>query len=183
MHSLADARAEVRRSSGGGFAFLIANGFGWLAAGTVGLVLGPKAGAWALLFQGGVTLPLAFGLERALGFPQMSRNNPLLPLVIQLAMTQVIALPAVILVIQLNHALLPVAFAAVVGGHFLPYAWLQATKTYIVLAVVVGLLPWVATMVIGRGILPYLPLAVAFALIAGAFKLRSEVASDSTMRS
>ena len=126
-----------------------------------------------------MTLPLAFGLERALGYPKLAKDNPLLPLVIQLAMTQVIALPAVILVIQMNHALLPVAFAAVVGGHFLPYAWLQSTKTYVVLAVVVGLLPWVATMVMGRGILPYVSLAVAFAIIAAAFKLRAEVASDS----
>jgi len=178
MHSLASARAEIRQSSGGGFAFLVANGLGWLVAGIIGLILGAKAGAWALLFQGGVTLPLAFGLERALGYPKLARDNPLLPLVIQLAMTQVIALPAVILVIQLNHALLPVAFAAVVGGHFLPYAWLQATKTYVVLAIVVGLLPWLATMMIGREILPYVPLAVAAAIIAGAFKLRSEVASD-----
>lgn len=178
MHSLASARAEIRQSSGGGFAFLVANGLGWLVAGIIGLILGAKAGAGALLFQGGVTLPLAFGLERALGYPKLARDNPLLPLVIQLAMTQVIALPAVILVIQLNHALLPVAFAAVVGGHFLPYAWLQSTKTYVVLAVVVGLLPWVATMVLGRGILSYVPLAVAAAIIAGAFKLRSEVASD-----
>lgn len=175
MHSLTSARAEIRRSSGGGFAFLIANGLGWLAAGIIGLVLGSKAGAWALLFQGGVTLPLAFGLERVLGYPKLAKDNPLLPLVIQLAMTQVIALPAVIVVLTLNHALLPVAFAAVVGGHFLPYAWLQSTKTYIALAIVVGLLPWVATMVLGRGILPYVPLAVAAAIIGGAFKMRSEV--------
>lgn len=46
------------------------------------------------------------------------------------------------------------------------------------LAIVVGLLPWLATMMIGREILPYVPLAVAAAIIAGAFKLRSEVASD-----
>lgn len=175
MHSLGNARAEIRRSSGGGFAFLLANGLGWLTAGIIGLVFGPKAGAWVLLFQGGVTLPLAFGLERALGYPKLAKDNPLLPLVIQLAMTQVIALPAVILVLTLNYALLPVAFAAVVGGHFLPYAWLQATKTYIALAIVVGLLPWVATMVLGRGILPYVPLAVATAIIVGAFKMRSEV--------
>ncbi len=175
MHSIDVLRNEVRRSSGGGFAFLIANGLGWLTAGIIGLVMGPKAGAWALLFQGGVTLPLAFGLERALGYPKLAKDNPLLPLVIQLAMTQAIALPAVILVIQLNHALLPVAFAAVVGGHFLPYAWLQRTRTYLVLAVVVGILPWAATMVIGREILPYVPLAVAFAIITGAFKMRAEV--------
>lgn len=178
MHSLGNARAEIRRSSGGGFAFLLANGLGWLTAGIIGLVFGPKAGAWVLLFQGGVTLPLAFGLERALGYPKLAKDNPLLPLVIQLAMTQVVALPAVILVIQLNHALLPVAFAAVVGGHFLPYAWLQASRTYIVLAIVVGVLPWAVMTVIGRSVLPYVPLAVAFALMAGACKLRAEVARD-----
>jgi len=176
MNSLDAFRDEIRRCSGGGFAFLFANGLGWLTAGVVGLVAGTKAGAWVLLFQGGVTVPLAFALERVFGYPKLSRDNPLLPLVVQLALTQTIALPAVILMIGLSPAHLPVTFAAVVGGHFLPYAWLQRTRTYIGLAIAVGVLPWLAMAVAGRGILPYVPLAVAAMILVGAFKLRAETA-------
>lgn len=178
MQSLDSLRDDIRRSSGGGFAFLLANGLGWLAAGVIGLALGTQAGAWALLFQGGVTLPLAFALERAFGYPRLSKDNPLLPLVVQLAFTQVVALPAVILMLQFNPAYLPVAFAAVVGGHFLPYAWLQRTRTYIVLAALVGVGPWLAVMVGGRGLLPFVPFGVAALIIGGGLRMRAETSAS-----
>jgi hypothetical protein len=53
-------------------------------------------------------------------------------------MSQVVALPAVIVAYSLNPASVPVVLAAIAGGHFLPYAWLQRTRIYVVLAVAIA---------------------------------------------
>ena len=37
-----------------------------------------------------------------------------------------------------HPALVPAAFAAIGGGHFLPYAWLHRTRLYVALGVLCG---------------------------------------------
>ena len=127
LRDLDAARSDATRSSGGGIAFLIAYGTTLLVAGLLAFVLPVAIAALVILFQGGVALPLAFALERRLGFPPMADDNPLRALSVQMALVQVVALPSVILVYTLNPAYVPAVFAAIGGGHFLPYAWLHRT--------------------------------------------------------
>ena len=60
-------------------------------------------------------------------------------LAVQMAMSQIVALPAVLFAYSLHPAYVPAALAAVGGGHFLPYAWLHRTKVYVILGVAVSL--------------------------------------------
>lgn len=133
-----DARTEVSASSAGGAPFLLAFGITILLTALASLVLPVRTAAVILLFQGNVALPLAWLLQRRMASATLSYDNPLRGLSIQVAMSQIVALPAVILVFTLAPWAVPAAFAAVGGGHFLPYAWLQRTRVYIVLAVVVS---------------------------------------------
>src|SRR5262249_3399878 len=98
-----------------------------------------RTAALIAMFQGNAALPLAFWLERRSGSRRMSPDNPLRPLSTQLAMSQIVALPAVIIAFSLDPAAVPAALAAVGGGHFLPYAWLQRTRVYLALGVAVSL--------------------------------------------
>ena len=68
----------------------------------------------------------------------MSADNPLKTLSIQLAMTQILALPAVLIAYALAPWATAGAFAAIGGGHFLPYAWLQRSKAYMWLGIAVS---------------------------------------------
>lgn len=158
MNDVNLARSDVTRSSGGGIGFLLAYGTTLLIAGILAFFLPLEIAALVVLFQGGIALPLAFALERWLGFPPMAADNPLRTLSIQLAMTQVLALPAVFIVYQLDPAYVPAAFGAIGGGHFLPYAWLHRTKLYIVLGILVALVPWLMMMVWGKAAFAYIPL-------------------------
>lgn len=138
LNHLTTARAEVSASSAGGAAFLIAYGATFLITAVLSLVLPAPTVAMIAMFQGGVALPAAFWLERRLGTGQMAAENPLRPLSVQLAMSQALALPAFIMAYSLNPRSLPLVLAAVGGMHFLPYAWLQRTRAYIVLGVAVS---------------------------------------------
>jgi hypothetical protein len=55
-----------------------------------------ETAALVAIFQGNAALPLAFWLERRLGAGPMTADNPLRLLSVQLAMSQIVALPAVI---------------------------------------------------------------------------------------
>ncbi len=158
---LEQALDDVTRSSGGGIAFLIAYGLTLLIAGILAFSLSTEAAALVIIFQGGVALPLAFMLERVLGFKAMAPDNPLRPLSVQLAMTQIVALPAVIITYQLNAAYVPAVLAAIAGGHFLPYAWLHRTNLYIGLSVLVSIVPFMMMAIWDEAAFPYVPLVMA----------------------
>lgn len=174
MHDIDVARTDATRSSGGGIAFLIAYGTTLLIAGALAFFLPQDIAALVVLFQGGVALPLAFALERVMGFPPMVEDNPLRTLSIQMAMTQVLALPAVIIVYELNPAYVPAVFGAIGGGHFLPYAWLHRTRIYIVLGIIVSLGSFALMMIWGEAAFPYVPLfwGATYWVFAGVLRMR-----------
>lgn len=137
--ALDSARDEISASSSGGAPFLIAYGTTMLGCAALSLVLPRDVVALIAIFQGGVALPAAFWLERRLRVRPVSPDNPLTPLSIQLAMSQVVALPAVIVADSLDPDYVPVVLAAIGGGHFLPYTWLHRAQAYATLAVAVSL--------------------------------------------
>lgn len=138
-NDLSLALQDVSLSSAGGAPFLMAYGLTLCITAVLYFFLPLETVALMAMFQGVVALPLAFWLERRLGVKPMAANNPLRPLSIQMAMSQVVALPAVIIAFNLNAITVPVVLAAVGGGHFLPYAWLHRTKLYLILGTAVSL--------------------------------------------
>jgi hypothetical protein len=132
------ARNDVSGSSMGGAPFLISFGATLFITAILSLFVPVRIAALVAMFQGGVALPVAFWLEARIGNGPMAADNPLRSLSVQLAMSQVVALPAVIVAYSLNPASVPVVLAAIAGGHFLPYAWLQRTRIYVVLAVAIA---------------------------------------------
>jgi len=132
------ARQEVSQSSAGGAPFLICFGTSLLICAVASFYLPVKQAALAVMFQGGIALPAAFMLERKMAWGPMAKENPLNTLSVQLAMSQIVAFPIVIAMYGLRPGGVPLAMAAIAGGHFLPYAWLQRTNVYVWLAVAVS---------------------------------------------
>lgn len=159
------ARHEAITSSGAGFAFLFAFGLAWLGAAGLSYVVPPKTAAWIYLLQGLPAVPLAFALQRVLRFPHASKANPLLPLALLLLFIQPVAFPVFLLVLSLAPAYVPMAFAVVVGAHFLPYQWLHKTKLYGVLAVVVSGGAYAVAVLFGEAALHYTGFYVGACLI------------------
>ena len=176
-----DARTDTTRSSGGGIAFLIAYAITLGVCGLLGLYLSPHQTAMATLIQGGLALPLALGLERSMGFPAMRADNPMKPLVLHMAFAQVVALPAVVIVLGLDPSWVPAAFAAIAGGQLLPYAWVHRTKAYVFLGAAVALVPAAIRLAGGPNAMPYSLLAWSTLYVLGAIVIRSQVAARTAL--
>ncbi|MBV6452515.1 MAG: hypothetical protein MHPDNHAH_03273 [Anaerolineales bacterium] len=121
---------EVSASSAGGSPFLIAYGVTFLITAILSFFLPRETVALIAIFQGGIALPVAFWLERRMGSRRMSAENPLKQLSGQMAFSQALALPLLILVYSLNPGGIPLALAALGGVHFLPYSWLHRSQVY-----------------------------------------------------
>jgi hypothetical protein len=130
---------EVSASSMGGAPFLMAYGATFLITALLSFLVPRPTAALIAMFQGGIALPIAFWLERRLGAGRMAPDNPLRSLSVQLAMSQALGLPLLILVYSLNPGGLPLALASLGGVHFLPYAWLHRTNLYVYFAVAVSI--------------------------------------------
>jgi hypothetical protein len=177
-----EERDAARSSNLGGFTFLIVHGVVFFLAGLMSYVLELETAALAYLFQGVVAFPLSLALERAQGFPLLGKENSLTPLFIQVASIQIVALPAAIYVFELDPRLVPAAFAAVAGAHFLPYVWLQRTRIYGWLAGFMSLVPWALLMALGRDAAFHVTgLVVGAALVVAGLGVRAVVRRDLAM--
>lgn len=123
-----------------GFAFLFAYGLTWLLAAAVWRWRGEHAGAYAVLLQGVIALPIAFGLMAVTSAGPRPQNPLLDELSTALAVSQVFALPILIyLILRRAHRQVPIVLAAVTIVHFSPYSWLYRTPLYMVLAGVLAI--------------------------------------------
>jgi hypothetical protein len=160
-HDLKLALDEVSASSAGGAPFLIAYGATFLIAGLTYYFLPLSIAALVAMFQGVVALPLAFWLERRMGAMRMSPDNPLRSLSALMAVSQSLALPALIVVYNLNALYIPVVLAGIGGMHFMPYAWLHRTRIYTVLAALVAVGAFVLQIIFRADAYPYILFFIA----------------------
>lgn len=151
---LIQAQDEVSASSAGGAPFLIAYGITIFITGVLYFFLPLPTVALIAIFQGTVALPVAFWLERRLGWQRRTADNPLQSLSVQMAMSQVLALPATIIAYSLNPVTVPAVLAAIGGGHFLPYAWLHRTRVYAIFAVAVSIGAFIIQLLLGADAFP-----------------------------
>ena len=101
-------RDESLIANRGGFSFLFVHGWTWIAAAALTFVLPIKVAALVYLFQGFVAFPLSLLLERRLGYKTLStKENSLVSLFVLIAVAQGFALPASIVVYNLEPALPP----------------------------------------------------------------------------
>lgn len=159
-NDLHHALNEVSASSAGSAPFLIAYGATFIITGILSFFLPRPTVALVAMFQGGVALPIAFWLERRLGSMRMSSDNPLRPLSIQFAMSQILGLPALIVAYSLNPGAVPVVLASLGGVHFLPYAWLHRSRNYVILAVAVSVGAFALQLILGSAAFSYILLYV-----------------------
>lgn len=145
-----EERDAARFANLGGYVFMLVHGLTWIVASILSYALALEAAALVYLFQGLVAFPASLVVERWLGYPLLGKENSLTPLFVQVASIQIVALPAVIYVFDLDPRLVPAAFAAVAGAHFLPYVWLMRTPIYGALAVFTALAPWALLATLGR---------------------------------
>jgi hypothetical protein len=162
-NDLTKAFNEVSASSMGGAPFLISYGATFLITAILSFFIPRATAALIALFQGGIALPIAFWLEQKMGIKRMTPDNPLRSLSVQMAMSQALGLPVLILVYSLNPLGIPLALASLGGIHFLPYAWLHRTRIYIYFAIAVSMGAFVIQLWLAKNAFSYILLFIAVA--------------------
>lgn len=185
LNHLDRARAEITSSSAGGAPFLASFGLSIGLTGLSAFWLPTRTAALILMFQGNLALPLAFWLERRVAWGRMTSDNPLKPLAIQLAMSQIAALPMVLLAFAIEPATTGAAVASVAAGHLVPYAWLHRTSIYLWLAPAVSLGTMGLVFALGRAALPWslLYMSAIYAVAAVLLYRRARMLSAADRRS
>lgn len=177
LENIDTIRQRAILASLAGFPFLLVFGVVWLAGGVLSYLVPRDLAPWAYPALGGVAAPIAILLERRLGYVSAPAPDPLLPLTLQLLFVQIVAFPAILLVWEATPDLMPVAFAAVVGAHFLPFQWVYRTPVYGVLAVAVAVGPFILAILFGSRALHYTGFFVGAVLLVGAALVRAHAAA------
>ena len=166
------AREHAILSSLAGFPILLVFGAAWIVAGSLSFVVPPNLAPWVYVLLGVPAMPVALALERRIGYVEAPNPDPLLPLTLQILFVQVVAFPAILIVWEESPAYVPVAFAAIVGGHFLPFQWVYKTAIFLVLGIVVAVGPFALAVLFGRRSMHYTGFFVGAALLLGAWRVR-----------
>ncbi len=129
--------AQVNRH---GFGFLLGYGLTWWAAAVVSRRFDDRVGAYAVLFQGLVGLPLGLLLTAVAAVGARPEDPTLNALSIYLSMGQLLALPlAIVLIIREDYRLAVAVLAVVLAVHLIPYAWLYRSPVYLVVGIIIAL--------------------------------------------
>ena len=173
MSELDELRQRAILSSLAGFPFLFVMGIAWLVGGVLSYLVPGSFAPWVYPCLGGAAMPIAITLERRWGYCPAPDPDPLLPLTLQLLFVQIVAFPAILLVWDSAPHFTPVAFAAIVGAHFLPFQWVYRTRTYLVLGIGVAAGPFVLAVMVGAAVLHYTGFFVGSALLVGSLFVRA----------
>lgn len=166
-----------------GFPFLLVFGCAWIAAGALSGVVPPRVAPWLYVCMGVPSTPIALLLDRRLGYLPAADPDPLLPLALQVLFVQIVAFPVIMIVWSAAPGLVPAAFAAITGAHFLPFQWIYRTKVYGILGVVVSLGSFLLA-VFSKGRANQLTgLFVGGSLVIGAFAVRAHAKATWLRRS
>jgi len=115
-----------------GYPVFIAGALYWLAMGALGLAIEGQTLALCYLFGVGGIFPLGILFGKLLKADLISKN-PLGALSGIVGGIQAFFLPLWIVIYIEHYELLPMAIGLLAGSHFLPYAWIYRSRTYLFL--------------------------------------------------
>jgi len=165
MKTLDLKRKELKIATRGGFVFPISYGLTMAVVAAFAFVLPTEQASLALLFQGMIALPMAFGIMKMTGTAP-PQDHPLNDLSAFLAGSQAMALPAYIFIYAMDPLYLPIVFASVGAMHFVPYVWLQSSKAWIFLSIGMAFIPYGLVVWLGvTASYPLIPLSLSVMLL------------------
>lgn len=107
----------------------------WLALAAVSAWAGLRPGPLGVFFlvASALVYPLGYALNRAAGGDLFARGHPFAGFIKTMFATQLLMFPLMLAVFLQARPLLAFVLAALLGAHFLPYAWLYRSRTYALL--------------------------------------------------
>ena len=129
-----DYHTEIRLSYLGGFSILLVEGFVWILAGVLGVLISVKIGILTIIIGGTFFYPLGQLVQLLLKRPNIRKENTLNALFTQIGLIIPFSFPVIFMVTNENENLFFPALTVIVGAHFLPFVYAYKMKTYWLLA-------------------------------------------------
>jgi hypothetical protein len=178
MNSVKEARHTLSLSTKRGLPLILAGLLFWLVAGLSGFILPEKVVVWVYIFGVGVVFPLGILIAAILKIDIFAKGNPLGLLSGTIGGMQILFGPIIIMLYFESPQWIPFALGVLNGAHFLPYAWIYNSKTYLIHSIM--------TTVVAAGVgVAFLgstfivtPLAIAVIFVICIFGLLSESKRD-----
>ena len=133
MH-IADAQREGRFRFAGGFYGQAVSGVLWFVSAALATWSTPKAAIMFLVFGGFFIFPITELLIRAGGSKQLSSENSLPQLGMQVAFVLPFSMPLLVPVAQFRLTLFYPALMILLGAHYIPFVFLYGMRMFAVLA-------------------------------------------------
>ena len=129
-----DDHTEIRLSYLGGFSILLVEGFIWLLAGIVSIMMSVKIGILIIIIGGMFFYPLGVLVQIILKRPKIKKENSLNSLFTQIGLIIPFCFGVVFVVTNENMNLFFPALTVIVGVHYLPFIYAYKMKIYWLLA-------------------------------------------------
>lgn len=173
--SLSELRDDLCQKTGRGLNAIVAGIFLWATFTVFGLFVDDaKVLALVYVFGAGVLFPLSLLVARLMRLDPFAQGNPMGVLAGLLGTVQVLFIPLMIGATIVVPDMVPWFLAVLVGAHFLPFSWVYASRTYIVVAIFMslsaGAIAWLLPGVVAIAV----PATVTILLIIAALLLRKE---------
>ncbi|WP_025027935.1 DUF7010 family protein [Caldalkalibacillus mannanilyticus] len=130
-----EAKRSIAIAAKRGIPMILSGSIFWLLVGVLSLFTSHNVLSLVYLFGIGLVFPIGILLSKILKIDLFSSGNPLGTLGGIVGGVQLFFVPIVIMVYLHQPAWIPFVIGVLTGAHFLPYAWIYNSKTYIFLAV------------------------------------------------
>lgn len=178
--SLGDLKSNLIMVAKKGYPFLLAGAIYWFIMGVLSLfIVDDQLLALCYLIGSGSIFPLAIALSKMLQVNMLSKN-PLGVLGGIIGGIQGFYLPVWIIIYIENYELLPMAIGILGASHFLPYAWIYNSKTYIIFTITMAFMSFVFGYLLINQAFVTLPFLLAMVYVITGIGLRVESNKFST---
>ncbi|MBF6025226.1 DUF7010 family protein [Lysobacter niastensis] len=177
MDSLDQAKTDLLRAAGAGISLPAAGMLFWLALGTAGYLLDPKAWGLVACFGSGLIFPLGLLLSKPLGSNLFVKDRPLSSLALRAVVSINLLWPLHFAVYFADPQLLPLSLAIGMGLHWPIIGWMYGSNAcfqHAFLRVGAASAVW---FLYPEGRFTVLPFAVAAAYLVTIVQLKRELAA------
>jgi len=184
--TLAELRADVSARTGRGINAIVAGIGLWTVFAILGVLVHSEfVLALCYVFGSGLLFPLSLVVAKLMHLDTYAKGNPLGTLAGLTGAVQILFIPLMLGAVFLVPTAVPWFLAVLVGAHFLPFAWLFASRAYVVAAIAIpvaaGLIGLLGPVLLpaAAAIVPIAaPLSVVVILAVVAILLSKENAAD-----
>jgi len=171
--TLEELKSDLIKDAHKGYPLFIAGALYWAVMCILGLFIEGKMLALCYLLGIGGIFPLGVLISRMLNINLFSKN-PLSALGGIVGGIQAFFMPLWIVIYIEFYALLPMAIGLLAASHFLPYAWIYKSKTYLLFTIVMAIVSFIFGYIFNEMAFTVLPILLSIIYVVNVGGLIAE---------